>query len=160
MQFFFTCTKINDKESRDQNSINVKFLIFLYFQYKRMKMKRKTLLCIDRDNQVGYQGKKHPSQGARTIKMKIWWERHHPKIQPKTGFLSSHRHLTITIETQEDSTIIKTYPATIKPNNQATKGDVHGCLGEKHVYTPLAEGQNVYVRDCHVKTRVYVLKHS
>jgi hypothetical protein len=50
--------------------INVKFLIFLHFQYKRMKMKRKTLLCIDRDNQVGYQGEKHPSQGARTIKMK------------------------------------------------------------------------------------------
>ena len=25
---------------------------------------------------------------------------------------------------------------------------------------PLAEGQHTYVRDCQVKTRVYVLKHS
>ena len=39
MQSFFTCTKINDKDSKDQNANNVKFLIFFYFQYKRMKMK-------------------------------------------------------------------------------------------------------------------------
>jgi hypothetical protein len=30
---------------------------------------------------------------------------------------------------------------------------------ESHVYTPLAEGQHVYVHNCQVKTRIYVLKH-
>jgi hypothetical protein len=39
MQYLFTCTKINDKDSKDQNDNNIKCLIFLYFQYKRMKMK-------------------------------------------------------------------------------------------------------------------------
>jgi hypothetical protein len=61
--------------------------------------------------------------------------------------LSFHRHLTVIIETQEESTTIKTYPTIIKPNNQAKKGDVHDCPGEKHVYTPLAEGQDVYLHN-------------
>jgi hypothetical protein len=81
------------------------------------------------------------------------------KIQPNKGFLSFHRHLTFIIETQEDSTTIKTYPTNIKLNNQTEKDDVRDCLGENRVYTPLAEGQHVYVRDCEAKTPVYVLKH-
>jgi hypothetical protein len=74
--------------------------------------------------------------------------------------MSFHRHLTVITETQEDSTIIKTYPTTIKPKNQATKGDVHDCSREKHVYTLLAEGQHGYVCDCRAKTRIYVSKHK
>jgi hypothetical protein len=74
--------------------------------------------------------------------------------------MSFHRHLTVITETQEDSTIIKTYPTTIKPSNQATKGDVHDCSREKHIYTLLAEGQHTYVRDCQEKTHVYVSKHN
>jgi hypothetical protein len=68
-------------------------------------------------------------------------------------------HLTVIKETQEDSTTIETYPTNIKLSNQAKKDDVRDCSGENHVYTPLAEGQHAYVRDCQVKTHVYVLKH-
>jgi hypothetical protein len=74
--------------------------------------------------------------------------------------LSFHRHLTVITKTQEDSTIIKTHPTTIKPSNQETKGDVRDCPREKHIYTPLEGGQHAYVRDCQEKTCVYVLKHS
>jgi hypothetical protein len=50
------------------------------------------------------------------------------------------------------------------PNKHQTqqpskKDDVRDCSGENRVYTPLAEGQHAYVRDCQVKTHVYVLKH-
>jgi hypothetical protein len=38
MQSFFTCTNINDKDSKDQNANDVKCLIFLYFQYNKMKI--------------------------------------------------------------------------------------------------------------------------
>jgi hypothetical protein len=74
--------------------------------------------------------------------------------------LSFHRHLTVITETQEDSSIIKTYPTTIKPKNQETKGDVRDCSKKKRVYPPLAGGQNTYVRACQAKTRVYVPKHN
>ena len=33
------------------------------------------------------------------------------------------------------------------PRNKETKGDVRDCLGEKCVYTHLAEGQHAYVHD-------------
>jgi hypothetical protein len=36
------------------------------------------------------------------------------KINQNKGFLSFHRHLTVTTETQEDLAIIKTYPETKK----------------------------------------------
>jgi hypothetical protein len=74
--------------------------------------------------------------------------------------MSFHRHLTITIETQEDSTIIKTYPKNIKPKNQSKKGDVCNCSREKRVCTHLAKGQHAYVHDYQEKTRVYVSKYS
>jgi hypothetical protein len=74
--------------------------------------------------------------------------------------MSFHRHLTVITKAQEDSTIINTYPTTIKPINQATKGDVRDYLGEKSVYTLLVEGQHAYVHDCQAKTDVYVSKHS
>jgi hypothetical protein len=59
------------------------------------------------------------------------------KIQPKQGFLSLCRHLTVMTETQENSTTIKTYPTNIKLSNQANKDDVHDCSGENCVYTLL-----------------------
>jgi hypothetical protein len=73
--------------------------------------------------------------------------------------LSFHIHLIVTTETQENSTIIKTYPTTIKPGNQETKGDVHGFSRENHVYMPLAKGKHAYVCDCQEKTHVYVSKY-
>jgi hypothetical protein len=78
------------------------------------------------------------------------------KLNQKKGFLSFQRHLTVITETQEDSTTIKSYPTTIKPSNEETKGDVRDFSWENHVYTPLAKGKHVYVCDCQEKTRVYV----
>jgi hypothetical protein len=63
----------------------------------------------------------------------------HPKIQPKKGFLSLCRHLTVMTETQEDSTTIKTYPTNTKLGNQANNDDVHDYSGENQLYTPCAE---------------------
>jgi hypothetical protein len=74
-----------------------------------------------------------------------------PKNSTKERFLSFHRHLTVITETQEDLATNKTYPTIIKPSNQEKKGDARDCSREKCVYTPLAEGQHVYVRDCQEK---------
>ena len=35
MYSFFTCTKINDKDSKDQNANQCKMPNILYFQYKK-----------------------------------------------------------------------------------------------------------------------------
>ena len=72
------------------------------------------------------------------------------------GFLSSHKHLTGTTETQEDSTNIKSHPTTTRPNKQARKTDVRDFLGKQSVYTHLVEGRPVYVRDYQGKKHVYV----
>jgi hypothetical protein len=69
-----------------------------------------------------------------------------PKNSTKDRFLVIHRHLIVTTETQEDSSIIKTYLATTKPNNQATKVDVRGSSREKRVCKKLAKIQHMYVR--------------
>jgi len=66
----------------------------------------------------------------------------------------------VTIETQEDSTIIKTYPTTTKPSKQATKVDVRDCSRENCVCTQLVEVQHAYVHYYQAKTHVYVSKHS
>ena len=34
MEYFPTCTKLNDKDSKDQNANQCKMPNFLYFQYK------------------------------------------------------------------------------------------------------------------------------
>jgi hypothetical protein len=44
--------------------------------------------------------------------------------------MSFHRHLTVTIETQEDSTIIKTYPK----------------IKKQRLMYAIVQGKNVYVR--------------
>jgi hypothetical protein len=71
-----------------------------------------------------------------------------------------HRHLAVPTETQEHSTIIKTYPSTTKPINQETKVDVCDFSMEKHLCMHLAKGQCAYIHDCQEKTHVYVSKHS
>jgi hypothetical protein len=38
MQYFHTCSKINDNNPIDEMKKMQKCLLFLYFQYKRMKM--------------------------------------------------------------------------------------------------------------------------
>ena len=60
--------------------------------------------------------------------------------------MSSHRHLTVTTKTQEDSAIITTNLATTKPNKQAKEVDVRDCSRETHVCTQLAEGQHATVK--------------
>jgi hypothetical protein len=81
------------------------------------------------------------------------------KIQPKKGFLSPTRLLTVITETQEDSKIIKTYPTNIKLSNQEKKNDVCKCLGKNCVCTCPIEGQLAYVCVYQGKNHVYVLKH-
>jgi hypothetical protein len=49
--------------------------------------------------QAGYQATQHPTQCTTTIKMKRSRERLRSEIQPKEGFVSSHKHLTGTTET-------------------------------------------------------------
>jgi hypothetical protein len=78
MQSFFTCTKINDKDSRDQNANQCKMLFFLYFQYKKNENARteqqidvKTPLCIDKDNPSRISRRKTPNPRCKEIKMKI-----------------------------------------------------------------------------------------
>ena len=143
-----------------------KMYVFCIFNIKEWKCKdwtttwyKYSIVCKQR--QTNWDIKKQtPSPICKDNQWKGWWEKHRPKIQPEKGFLSFHRHLTVITETQEDSTTLKTYPTTIKPSNQATKGDVRDCLGEKRVYMPLGEWQHMYVHNCQETTRIYVSKHS
>jgi hypothetical protein len=58
-------------------------------------------------NQAGYQeGITQPKMQGQPMK-KMMRKKNRPKIQPKKGFLSLCRHLTVMTETQEDSTTIK-----------------------------------------------------
>jgi hypothetical protein len=59
---------------------------------------------------------------------KMMRKKNHLKIQPKKGFLSLYRNSTVMIETQEDSTTIKTHPTNTKLDNQEKPIDVHDCL--------------------------------
>ena len=74
------------------------------------------------------------------------------------GFMSSHGHLTITTETQEDSPIIKTHPTTTKHIKQEKEADVRNYSMKQHVCTQILEGQHAYICDCQAKTYVYVSK--
>jgi hypothetical protein len=76
------------------------------------------------------------------------------------GFMSSHKNLTSTTETQEGSTNIKSHLATTRPRIQARKIVVRDCLGKPSVYTHLVEGQPAYVHDCQGKKHVYVSKNK
>jgi hypothetical protein len=139
----------------------------LYFQYKKnenarteQKLDIKTLLCIDRDNPSRISRRKTPSSRCRDNQNEKMMRKELPKNSTKDMFHVIHLHLTVTIETQEDSTIIKTYPETTKPSKQETKVDVCDCSRENGVCTQLAEGQHAYVREYQAKTHVYVSKHS
>jgi hypothetical protein len=75
MQSFFSYSKINDKDSKDQNSNQCEMPNIFVFQYKKNENARtehqlyiKALLCIDRDN---------PSRVSRSKKT-------HPKVQGKS----------------------------------------------------------------------------
>jgi hypothetical protein len=86
-------------------------------------------------------------------------KKNRPKIQPKKGFVSLCRNLTVMKKTQEDLATIKTYPKNTKLNNQANKDDVRDYLRKNHVCTRPTERQIVHVCICQGKTHVYVLKH-
>jgi hypothetical protein len=83
--------------------------------------------------------KQTPIPRCKDNQLKMMRKNNRPKIQPKKGFLSLCRHLTIMIETQEDSTTIKTYPTNTKLSNQEKTIDVHDYLSKKHVCTRLIE---------------------
>jgi hypothetical protein len=144
----------------------MQFFFFLYFQYKEMKMQGLNNNLIYRPhckkketNQEGYQeAHTQPKMQGQPMK-KMMRKKNRLKIQLKEGLLSLCRHSTIMIETQEDSTTIKTHPANTKLNNQAKHIDVRHCLGKNGVYTFPIEWQLVYVCVCQGKNHVYVLKH-
>jgi hypothetical protein len=86
-------------------------------------------------NQAGYQEANTQSKMQGKPMRKMMRKKNHPKIQPKKGFLSLCRHLTILTETQEDLATIKTYPSNTKLNNQANKNVVRDCLRKNYVCT-------------------------
>jgi hypothetical protein len=61
--------------------------------------------------------------------------------------MSSHKHLTVTSKTQEDLTIIKTYPTTTKPNKHTKDVYVRDFSRKQRVCMHLTEGQHVYIRE-------------
>ena len=95
------------KNSKDKNAKQCKMPIFFcIFDISKLKMHglKSNLIYSPtvykkETTQVGYQAMKHPAQCTRTIKMKRWREKLHPKIQPKEGFLSSQKHSTSNTET-------------------------------------------------------------
>jgi hypothetical protein len=114
----------------------------LNFQYKEMKMQGMNNNLIYRPyckkkekNQAGYQeANTQPKMQGQPMK-NMMRKKNLSKIQPNKGFLSFCRHSTVMIETQEDSTTIKTHPANTKLINQETNIDVRDCLRKNRVCT-------------------------
>ena len=85
---------------------NAKCLFFCIFNISKIKMHGlksnliyKPIVYKRKITQAGYQEANHIAQCTRTINIKRWREKIYPKIQPKEGFMSSHRHSTGTTET-------------------------------------------------------------
>jgi hypothetical protein len=143
-------------------SINVKFLMFLYFQYKKNENARtkqqldiKTLLCIDRDNSSSISRRKTPWPMYKDTQNKNMTRKALPKNSTKDKYLVISQTLN---SHYRDPRRLRNHQNL--PNNQATKVDVCDCSRENHVSMHVAEGQHMYVRDCQEKTHVYVSRHN
>jgi hypothetical protein len=144
--------------------INVKCLIFVYFQYRKNENARtkqqldiKTL-CIDRDNSSRRSRRKTPSPMYKDNQKEKMMRKASPKNSTKDRFpvipptLNSHYRDPIRLNNHQNL-----------PSNhqtQQSRNNVHACSREKHICTQLAEGQHAYVCDYQAKNCVYVSKHN
>jgi hypothetical protein len=142
--------------------INVKCLIFLYFQYNKNENARtekqldiKTLLCIDRDNSSRISRRKIPSPRCKDNQNEKMTRKALPKNSTKDRFpiipqtLNSHYRDPRRLNNHQNL-----------PNNKATKVDVHNFSREMCICMQLVEGQHTYVRDCQAKTCVYMCENK
>jgi hypothetical protein len=95
----------------------------------------KTLLCIERDNSSRIPRRKTPSPMYKDNQNEKVMRKTPPKNSTPDRFLSSHRHLTVTTETQEDSANIKSHQQPPNPVNK-----------QRRLMYVIVQGNIAYVR--------------